>query len=69
LSDEAVLHARRPGSGLVLILAVDHFPDMGRSTASAIGNSIAAAVVSKWEIGREVREGAAAHSVDRKFTE
>ncbi|MGQ5700746.1 dicarboxylate/amino acid:cation symporter [Sandaracinobacteroides sp. A072] len=46
-----------PAGGLVLILAVDHFLDMGRSATNAIGNSIAAAVVSKWEMDREAREG------------
>ena len=46
-----------PVGGLVLILAVDHFLDMGRSATNAIGNSIAAAVVSKWEMDREAREG------------
>ena len=38
-----------PESGLLLILAVDHFLDMGRSATNVIGNSIAAAVVAKWE--------------------
>jgi Na+/H+-dicarboxylate symporter len=33
----------------LLILAVDHFLDMGRSATNVIGNSIAAAVVAKWE--------------------
>ena len=34
---------------LLLILAVDHFLDMGRSATNAIGNSIASAAVAKWE--------------------
>ncbi len=38
-----------PEAGLLLILAVDHFLDMGRSATNVIGNSIAAAVVAKWE--------------------
>lgn len=64
-----------PAAGLVLILAVDHFLDMGRSATNAIGNSIAAAVVSRWELDRQAREGpapqpmAAAATVDRKFAE
>jgi Na+/H+-dicarboxylate symporter len=49
-----------PAAGLVLILAVDHFLDMGRSATNAIGNSIAAAVVSKWEMKRQEREALAA---------
>jgi len=32
-----------------LILGVDAFLDMGRSATNAAGNSIAAAVVAKWE--------------------
>jgi len=38
-----------PEAGLLLLLGVDHFLDMGRSATNVIGNSIAAAVVSKWE--------------------
>ena len=38
-----------PEAGLVLLLGVDHFLDMGRSATNVIGNSIATAVVSKWE--------------------
>jgi len=38
-----------PEAGLLLILAVDHFLDMGRSATNVIGHSIAAAVVAKWE--------------------
>jgi Na+/H+-dicarboxylate symporter len=38
-----------PQAGLVLLLGIDHFLDMGRSATNVIGNSIATAVVSKWE--------------------
>ncbi len=38
-----------PEEGLLLILAVDHFLDMGRSATNVIGNSVATAVVAKWE--------------------
>jgi Na+/H+-dicarboxylate symporter len=38
-----------PEAGLLLILAVDHFLDMGRSTTNVLGNSIAAAAVARWE--------------------
>lgn len=38
-----------PEEGLLLILAVDHFLDMGRSATNVVGNSVAAAVVAKWE--------------------
>jgi Na+/H+-dicarboxylate symporter len=38
-----------PEAGLVLILGVDHFLDMGRSATNVVGNSVAAVVVAKWE--------------------
>ncbi|MEZ5893830.1 MAG: dicarboxylate/amino acid:cation symporter [Parvularculaceae bacterium] len=38
-----------PEAGLVLIIAVDQFLDMGRSATNIIGNSIATAAVAKWE--------------------
>jgi len=38
-----------PEAGLVLLLGVDHFLDMGRSATNVIGNSLATAVVAKWE--------------------
>jgi Na+/H+-dicarboxylate symporter len=38
-----------PQQGLLLILAVDHILDMGRSATNVVGNSVAAAVVAKWE--------------------
>ena len=38
-----------PEAGLLLILAVDHLLDMGRSGTNVIGNSVASAVVAKWE--------------------
>ena len=38
-----------PEAGLLLILGIDHFLDMGRSATNVIGNAIATAVVAKWE--------------------
>ncbi|KAF1023458.1 MAG: Proton/sodium-glutamate symport protein [Paracidovorax wautersii] len=38
-----------PEAGLLLIMGVDQFLDMGRSATNAVGNGIAAAVVAKWE--------------------
>jgi Na+/H+-dicarboxylate symporter len=38
-----------PAAGLLLLLGVDHFLDMGRSATNVIGNSIATAVVARWE--------------------
>ena len=42
-------HFGVPEAGLLLILAVDQFLDMGRSATNVIGNAVATAVVSKWE--------------------
>ncbi len=47
---------RIPEAGLLLILAVDHFLDMGRSATNVVGNAIAASVVAKWEGGLDPRE-------------
>lgn len=38
-----------PVEGMLLILGIDRFLDMGRSATNAVGNSIASAVVAKWE--------------------
>ena len=38
-----------PQAGLVLLLGIDTFLDMGRSATNVIGNTIATAAVSKWE--------------------
>jgi Na+/H+-dicarboxylate symporter len=38
-----------PEAGLLLLLAVDQVLDMGRSATNVFGNSIAAALVSRWE--------------------
>jgi Na+/H+-dicarboxylate symporter len=38
-----------PEAGLVLLLGIDHFLDMARSATNVVGNSIATAVVAKWE--------------------
>jgi Na+/H+-dicarboxylate symporter len=38
-----------PEAGLLLIIAVDHFLDMGRSATNVVGNAVAAAVVARWE--------------------
>lgn len=38
-----------PLEGILLILGVDRFLDMGRSATNAVGNSIASSVVAKWE--------------------
>jgi Na+/H+-dicarboxylate symporter len=38
-----------PEAGLVLLIGVDQFFDMGRSAMNVVGNSVATAVVAKWE--------------------
>ena len=38
-----------PEAGLVLILGVDQFLDMGRSATNVVGNAVATAAVAKWE--------------------
>lgn len=45
-----------PEAGLLLILAVDHFLDMGRSATNVVGNAVASVVVAKWEKAIEVIE-------------
>ena len=42
-------HFGIPDAGLLLVLAVDQFLDMGRSATNVVGNSIASSVVAKWE--------------------
>jgi Na+/H+-dicarboxylate symporter len=50
-----LVHFGIPEAGLLLILAVDQFLDMGRSATNVLGNAIAAAVVAAWE-GELTRE-------------
>jgi Na+/H+-dicarboxylate symporter len=38
-----------PEAGLLLLLAVDQILDMGRSATNVFGNSIASALISRWE--------------------
>jgi len=53
-----------PEAGLLLILGVDTFLDMGRSATNAVGNSIATAAVAKWE-GELLPEAQAAENERR----
>ena len=50
-----------PEAGLLLIIGVDQFLDMGRSATNVVGNSVAAAVVAKFEgqLGPATDEGTA----------
>ncbi|EDT41651.1 dicarboxylate/amino acid:cation symporter [Burkholderia ambifaria] len=47
-----------PEAGLLLIMGVDTFLDMGRTATNILGNSIASSVVAKWEgqLGTEMSE-------------
>ncbi|MEO5494314.1 MAG: dicarboxylate/amino acid:cation symporter [Sphingomonas sp.] len=45
-----------PEAGLLLIIGVDQFLDMGRSATNVVGNAVAATVVAKWEGGFETPE-------------
>nr|WP_295838572.1 dicarboxylate/amino acid:cation symporter [uncultured Azospirillum sp.] len=47
-----------PEAGVLLIMGIDHFLDMGRTATNVLGNAIATTVVAKWEnaIGTEEDE-------------
>ncbi len=45
-----------PEAGLLLLMGVDQFLDMGRSATNAVGNAVATAVVAKWEGGLATEE-------------
>ena len=53
-----------PDAGLLLVLAVDHLLDMGRSATNVIGNSVAAVVVARWEGNSLTQEEAAGLTPD-----
>jgi Na+/H+-dicarboxylate symporter len=38
-----------PVEGVALLLAIDQFLDMGRTATNVLGNSVATAVITKWE--------------------
>lgn len=42
-------HFNIPEAGVLLILAVDQFLDMGRTATNVIGNAVASVVVARWE--------------------
>ncbi len=41
-----------PAAGVVMVLAIDQILDMGRTMTNVIGNSVATAVIAKWEARR-----------------
>jgi Na+/H+-dicarboxylate symporter len=56
-----------PETGILLILAVDQFLDMGRSATNVVGNAVASAVQAKWE--GQLQEGPADETVIVVVTE
>jgi Na+/H+-dicarboxylate symporter len=58
---------RIPEAGIILILAVDQFLDMGRSATNVVGNAVASAVQAKWE--GELSDGPADETVLIVITE
>ena len=55
-----LIYFHLPEAGMVLILGVDHLLDMGRSATNVIGNSVASAVVARWEDQLETEPAAPA---------
>lgn len=51
-----------PEAGLLLVLGIDHFLDMGRTATNVLGNAIATAVVAKWENGIDTANEAIAQA-------
>ncbi|RQR62618.1 dicarboxylate/amino acid:cation symporter [Burkholderia sp. Bp9125] len=56
-----------PAAGVAMVLAIDQILDMGRTMTNVIGNSIATAVVAKWEGAR--RENAIDYPVEQPEVE
>jgi Na+/H+-dicarboxylate symporter len=56
-----------PEAGILLLLGIDQFLDMGRSATNVVGNSIATAVVATWEkeLGPERQEPLAQGPISR----
>ncbi|MBN3752106.1 dicarboxylate/amino acid:cation symporter [Paraburkholderia sp. Tr-20389] len=44
-----------PAAGVAMVLAIDQILDMGRTMTNVIGNSVATAVIAKWEGARRAR--------------
>ncbi|RQS23113.1 dicarboxylate/amino acid:cation symporter [Burkholderia sp. Bp8992] len=49
-----------PAAGVAMVLAIDQLLDMGRTMTNVIGNSVATAVIAKWEGNRSAVPGNAA---------
>jgi len=57
-----------PAAGVVLVLAIDQILDMGRTMTNVIGNSVATAVIDKWETQRNSKSVASSESSSAYFT-
>lgn len=55
-----------PEAGILLIMGIDHFLDMGRTATNVLGNAIATTVVAKWE--NAIGEPVAAYSEEDEDT-
>ena len=54
-----------PEAGVLLIMGIDVFLDMGRTATNVLGNSIATAVIAKWENAYDDPESALEVEMDR----
>lgn len=54
-----------PEAGVLLIMGIDHFLDMGRTATNVLGNAIATTVVAKWENALDIPEDAKERTRER----
>jgi Na+/H+-dicarboxylate symporter len=54
-----------PEAGVLLIMGIDVFLDMGRTATNVLGNSIATAVIAKWENAYDDQESTLEIDMDR----
>jgi Na+/H+-dicarboxylate symporter len=59
-----LVYFKLPEAGMALIIAVDHLLDMGRSGTNVVGNSVASAVVARWEkqLGKPIKDATLAEA-------
>ncbi|MNC73551.1 Aerobic C4-dicarboxylate transport protein [compost metagenome] len=58
-----------PESGILLVLAIDQFFDMGRAATNVVGNSIATAVIAKTSERDGVLDADYSGKIETKNTE
>lgn len=54
-----------PEAGVLLIMGIDHFLDMGRTATNVLGNAIATTVVAKWENALDIPDEAEKRTRER----